>query len=217
VIEAVFFDMDGVLVDSEGVWAEVREGLAREWGGAWHDGAQQAMMGMSSTEWSRYMHEDLGVQEAPERISAEVVRRVTARYREQVPLIAGARDAVERLAARWPLGLASSANREIIDLVLDLTGLREHFGATVSSDEVERGKPEPDVYLEVARRLRVDPAGSAAVEDSHNGILSAAAAGMRVIAIPNAEFPPGEEALRAAARVLGGLEGLTPEAVETVR
>jgi HAD superfamily hydrolase (TIGR01509 family) len=214
VIEAVFFDLDGVLVDSEGVWAEVREQFTKEAGGSWHENAQREMMGMSSPEWSRYMSEELGVGEPPERISAEVVRRVTERYREQVPLLPGAVEAVERLAARWPLGLASSANRELIDLVLELTDLGGRFGATVSSEEVPRGKPEPDVYLEAARRLGADPTASAAVEDSHNGILSAAAAGLHVIAIPNAEFPPGPEALGAAARVLSSLDELEPAAVE---
>lgn len=207
-IEALFFDLDGVLVDSESVWAEVRRAVTEEAGGRWPDGAVRDMMGMSSPEWSRYMAEELGVGRPPEQISAEVVRRVVARYDEAVPLIPGAVDAVERMAAAWPLGLASSANRELIDLVLERTALGAHLRATVSSEEVERGKPAPDVYLEAARRLGADPAESAAVEDSHNGILSAAAAGLAVVAIPNAEFPPGREALDAATWVLGSLAEL---------
>ena len=132
------------------------------------------------------------------------------RYAERLPLIDGAVEAVERLAARWPLGVASSSNRELIDAVLELSGLARHFRATVSSEEVPRGKPAPDVYLEAARRLGVDPRRAAAVEDSHSGIRSAKAAGMRVIAIPNATYPPDEEALAEADVVLASLDELTP-------
>jgi HAD superfamily hydrolase (TIGR01509 family) len=172
------------------------------------------MMGMSSREWSRYMHETIGLPEPPDEINREVVERLAAGYRERLPAIEGAREAVERLTARWPLGLASSSNRELIDLALELLGVSDLFKATVSSEEVARGKPAPDVYLEAARRLGVDPARAAAIEDSQNGILAAKAAGMRVIAIPNRHFPPGEEALREADVVLGSLAELTAEAVE---
>lgn len=213
-IEAVVFDLDGVLLDSEEIWDRAREGLARERGGRWHNRAQRDMMGMSSTEWSRYMADVIGLPEPPEEINREVVHRLTELYREELPAIAGAREAVERLAARWPLGLASSSNRELIDLALELLGVEHLFTATVSSEEVARGKPAPDVYLEAARRLGVDPTTAAAVEDSHNGIISAKAAGMRVIAIPNAHFPPDEDAVAAADVVLDSLAELTVEAVE---
>ena len=213
-IEAVVFDLDGVLLDSEEIWDRAREELARERGGRWHDRAQRDMMGMSSTEWSRYMHETVGLPEPPEEINREVVERLSATYREQLPALPGARAAVERLPARWPLGLASSSNRELIDLALELLGVQHLFAATVSSEEVARGKPAPDVYLEAARRLQFDPANAAAVEDSNNGILAAKAAGMRVLAIPNRHFPPDEEALAQADVVLDSLAELTPEAVE---
>jgi HAD superfamily hydrolase (TIGR01509 family) len=213
-IEAVVFDLDGVIVDSEQVWDAAREALARERGGRWHENAQQDMMGMSSAEWSRYMHDVVGLKDPPEEISAEVVRRLEATYREELPLIDGAPEAVARLAERWPLGVASSSNRPIIDLVLELSGLDRFFRATVSSEEVARGKPSPDVYLEAASRLGADPKKTAAVEDSRNGILSAKAAGMRVIAIPNERFPPGEEALSEAEVVLESISELAPAAVE---
>ena len=213
-IEAVVFDLDGVIVDSEHVWDAAREALARERGGRWHEGAQQDMMGMSSVEWSRYMHDVIGLEDPPEEISAEVVRRLEGSYREELPLIEGAAVAVARLAGRWPLGVASSSNRRIIDLVLELADLDRFFRATVSSEEVPRGKPAPDVYLEAARRLGADPRKCAAVEDSHNGILSARAAGMRVVAIPNTRYPPGEEALAAADVVIRSITELTPGIVE---
>jgi HAD superfamily hydrolase (TIGR01509 family) len=214
VIDAVVFDLDGVLLDSEQVWDETREQLARERGGRWHAEAQREMMGMSSTEWSRYMHETIGLPEPPEEINREVVERLIASYREHLPALPGAREAVERLAARWPLGLASSSNRELIDLALRLLGVEHLFAATVSSEEVARGKPAPDVYLEAAHRLGVEPTHAAAVEDSHNGILAARAAGMRVLAIPNSHFPPDAEALAQADVVLDSLADLTAAAVE---
>ena len=209
----MIFDLDGLLIDSEQVWDDVRREYVAERGGRWHDGAQRDMMGMSSPEWSRYVSEELGVRLPPERINEEVVARVTARYRTRLPLLPGAREAVERLAQAWPLGLASSSNRELIDLVLEVGELARYFQVTVSSEEVERGKPAPDVYLAAARELGAAPSACAAIEDSHNGIAAAAAAGMRVIAIPNAAFPPGEEALAAASRVLGSLDALTAEVV----
>ena len=213
-VEAVVFDLDGVLVDSEHVWDEVREELARERGGRWHEGAQRDMMGMSSPEWSRYMHDVIGLEEPPDEISAEVVRRLAARYREKLPLIPGAREAVLRLAERWPLAVASSSNRPIIDLVLERSGLDSAFQAIVSSEEVARGKPAPDVYLEAARRLGVAPARCAAVEDSHAGILSAKAAGLRVLAIPNRRYPPDPDALAAADDVLSSLDDLIPDRID---
>jgi HAD superfamily hydrolase (TIGR01509 family) len=212
-VEAVVFDLDGVLIQSEEVWDEVREAFVRERGGRYDDEVQRAMMGMSSTEWSRYLHESAGVPDPPEEIDAEVVRRLLARYDESLPLLDGAIEAVERLAARWPLGVASSSNREVIDAVLEVAGIADRFAATVSSEEVARGKPAPDVYLEAARRLGVDAADCAAVEDSRNGIRSAHTAGMRVIAIPNAHYPPSAEALAVADVVLASLGELTVERV----
>jgi HAD superfamily hydrolase (TIGR01509 family) len=213
VIEAVVFDLDGVILDSEELWDEVREGLALERGGRWHGGAQADMMGMSSREWSVYMHERIGLPEPPKEINAEVVRRMLERYRQELPLIPGAVEAVQRLAARWPLGLASSSNRELIDAALEAAGISRYFRVTVSSEEVERGKPAPDVYLEAARRLGVAPERCAAIEDSQNGIRSAKAAGMRVIAIPNRRFPPGEEALADADVLVDSIAELNREAV----
>lgn len=209
-IDAVVFDLDGLLIQTEEVWDEVREELTRERGGRWSDSAQRDMMGMSSTEWSRYMHDELGLAESAEEINDLVVARMADRYRSELPLLPGAVEAVERIGARWPLGVASSSNRPLIDLVLELSGLAPLFRATVSSEEVARGKPEPDVYLEAARRLGVPSERGAAIEDSDAGIRSASAAGMRVIAIPNRSFPPSEDGLAHADVVLDSLADLTP-------
>ena len=210
--EAVVFDMDGVLVDSEHVWDNVREALAHERGGRWHPGAQRDMMGMSSPEWSRYMHERIGLAESPDEINRIVVERMLDRYAGGPPWVDGALDAVRRMAERFVLGLASSSNRELIDIVLEAGGIGGLFAATVSSEEVERGKPAPDVYLETARRLQLAPDVCAAVEDSHNGIRSARTAGVACIAIPNERYPPGE-ALVDADLVLGSIGELSAETV----
>jgi HAD superfamily hydrolase (TIGR01509 family) len=214
VIDAVVFDLDGVIIDSEQLWDDVREGLAHERGGRWSEQAQADMMGMSSTEWSRYLHDVLGLPEPPEEINREVVRRMLERYSAQLPLIDGAVAAVKRLAAHWPLGVASSSNRELIDRVLEVSSLAPYFKATVSSEEVERGKPAPDVYLEAARRLELEPSHTVAIEDSANGIRSAHAAGMHVVAIPNRAFAPPADVLALASVVLESIKELDPEVIK---
>lgn len=213
-IAAVVFDLDGVLLDSEVAWNEAKEELTFETGGRWREDAPRAMMGMSSPEWSRYLHDELGVPLDPQDISDAVVERLAERYRRRLPLIDGARDAVERLAARWPLGLASSSNRPIIDLVLERSGLGRHFAVVLSSEEVSRGKPAPDVYLAAMEALGAASHSAAAIEDSDNGILAARAAGMRVIAIPNPDYPPHAEALDEADVILDSLAELTPAVVD---
>jgi HAD superfamily hydrolase (TIGR01509 family) len=209
-MRAVVFDLDGVLVDSEHLWDRARRELVDERGGRWKTSATHDMMGMSSPEWSRYLHDELGVELEPAEISSDVVCRLEVLYREKLPLLPGAREAVLAAAEQWPLGLASSANREIIDLVLELAELEDAFTATVSSEEVAHGKPAPDVYLEAARRLGVAAAGCTAVEDSSNGLRSAAAAGMTVVALPNPRFPPAADALALATVVIGSLDELEP-------
>jgi HAD superfamily hydrolase (TIGR01509 family) len=208
-VRAVVFDMDGVIIDSEQVWDEVREELVADWGGRSLPEAQRAMMGMSSPEWSRYMHDELGLTQEPEEINDEVVRRMLERYHGDLPLLDGAVEAVRSLAASYPLAVASSSNRPLIDAVLETAGIAECFAATVSSEEVPRGKPSPDVYLEAARRLAVAPLECAAVEDSANGIRAAKAAGMFLIAYPNGHYPPDPEALGMADVVVGALGELS--------
>jgi HAD superfamily hydrolase (TIGR01509 family) len=211
VIDAVVFDLDGVLLASEEVWDAVRERYVRQRGGRYDDEVQRAMMGMSAPEWSSYLHEEAGVPDKPEAINRDVVALMLDAYRHELPLLPGAVEAVRRTAREFPLALASSSNREVFEAVLELAGLADCFDATVSSEEVERGKPAPHVYLEAARRLGVAPELCTAVEDSHAGIRSAKSAGMRVVAIPNASYPPDDEALGLADAVVHSLDELTIE------
>jgi HAD superfamily hydrolase (TIGR01509 family) len=207
---AVIFDLDGLLLESEQVWNASKRRLTDELGGRWRAEAERAMLGMSSPEWSRYMHEELEVPLPPQDISTEVVRLLRESYERELPLLPGADEAVRGAAERWPLGLASSSNREVIDTVLARTGWDRLFAVSVSSEEVERGKPAPDVYLEAARRLDARPDDCVAVEDSSAGIRSAKAAGMRVVAVPNRAYPPEADVVDSADLVLDSLVELRP-------
>lgn len=212
-IAAVVFDLDGVLVDSEQMWDAARRTVVDEHGGTWKDSATRDMLGMSSKEWPVFVVEQLGAQLTPDAVNAAVVQAMLDAYRRELPLLPGAVEAVKRLAARVPLALASSSNRVVIDLVLERMGVTDRFVVTVSSEEVARGKPAPDVYLEAVRRLArttgtVRFGNVVAIEDSENGIKSARAAGLRVVAIPNQHFPPAPEALALADEILPDLDAL---------
>jgi HAD superfamily hydrolase (TIGR01509 family) len=212
-IDAVVFDLDGILVQSEELWDEARRELAEEHGIEWPSDATDAMMGMSSKEWSRYVHDEVGVPDSPEEINRKVLERLVSRYRSDLPWIPGAQEAVRRIGAEFPLGLATSSNREVIDIVIEVGGFADLISVTVSSEEVYGGKPAPDVYLEVMRRMGAEPSRTAAVEDSTNGLLSASNAGMRVIAIPNDAHPPADKGLAVADVVLDSIDELTPEVI----
>lgn len=213
---AVVFDLDGVLIDSEQLWDEVRRGLAAEADRSWPAEATSDMQGMSTPEWSAYLVERVGVPGPPERVAAEVVARMADRYRHGVPLLPGADAAVRALADRWPLAVASSSPPALIREVLSRAGLADRFRALVSSEEVDSGKPAPDVYLAAAERLDVPPRRCLAIEDSANGLRAAAAAGMTVIAVPNPHYPPPEDALELAAAVVDTAGDLTPALVESL-
>ncbi|HET6921331.1 MAG TPA: HAD family phosphatase [Jiangellaceae bacterium] len=215
-VQAAVFDLDGVLLDSERVWDAVRRGLAVEAGRQWPVDATRAMQGMSTAEWSTYLTDVVGVPGKPGEVAAIVIDRVAARYESRLPLLPGAVEVVQRLGSDWPLGLASSSPRRLIDAVLDSAGLASWFSVTVSTEEVEAGKPAPVVYLEVVQRLGVDPKAVVAIEDSSNGLRSAAAAGLRVIAVPNAAYPPSEDALALANVVVHSLDEITPRLVLSV-
>ena len=216
-VEAVVFDLDGVLVDSEPVWEAVRRDFVAEHGGRWRPDSQQRLMGMSTAEWARYLVTDLGVGGmSAEEVAEAVVERMAEQYREAVPLLPGAAAAPRLLASRWPLGLASSSPRRLIDVVLDRTGLAALFAVIVPTDEVGRGKPAPDVYQEATARLGFDTQRCVAVEDSTNGLRAACAAGMEVVAVPRPAYPPDADALACAGLVLDSLEELTLEMVESL-
>jgi HAD superfamily hydrolase (TIGR01509 family) len=216
-VDAVVFDMDGVLIDSEERWDAARRAVVAAAGQPFPDEATSAMQGMSAPEWEAYLHDELGVPDAPEQIGRAVVDRMAGGYRDALPLLPGATAAVERLARVYPLAIASSANRELIELVLELAGLHDHFRAYVSSEEVARGKPAPDVYVEAGRRLAMDPTRCAAVEDSSNGLRAAHAAGLAVVAVPNQVYPPAPDALALADAVVARVDALTPELVAQLR
>jgi HAD superfamily hydrolase (TIGR01509 family) len=213
VIEAVVFDMDGVLIDSEPVWERVRRGFVADRGGCWPADAQDRMMGMSTAEWSAYISADFGVGLTPQQVAQQVIVAMAAEYEKHLPLLPGAIEAVRSLAGRWPLAVASSSPRSLIETVLATADLASAFAAVVSSEEVPRGKPAPDVYLAAAHRLSVPPKSCAAIEDSSNGLRSAAAAGFTVIAIPRPEYPPAPDALAFARLVLPSLTDLTADTV----
>ena len=166
------------------------------------------MIGMRTNEWAKYMHDDLSVPLAPDAIAERVIERVRQRIVDSVPVLPGAERALQRLASRFELGLATSAATAVAHAVLDATGWKRYFRQVVSADEVGRGKPSPDVYLRALDLLRADPPATVAVEDSANGIRSAHAAAIAVVAIPNREFPPEPEALALASRVLTSLDDL---------
>jgi HAD superfamily hydrolase (TIGR01509 family) len=209
-IVAVVFDLDGVLVDSEHVWERVRRAFVEEHGGTYHDGATRDVMGMSAPEWSHYIRTRLGVDLPEPRINELVAAGVAAAYEADSPLVPGAVEAVERIAARVPVAIASSANRSLIELVVRQANLAGTFRAIVSAEEVPRGKPAPDVYLRAADLLGVAATSCAAIEDSSNGIRSAHASGAYTIAIPNRDFPPDPEALALADVVLPDIVALDP-------
>ncbi|WP_422744975.1 HAD family hydrolase [Micromonospora sp. WMMD754] len=210
-VDAVLFDLDGVIVDSEPVWEEVRRAYVAEHGGVWQPDTQRRLMGMSTGEWAAYLSDELGVDRSAEQVAAEVVAEMTERYARRVPLIDSADGVVRRTAARWPLGLASSSPSRLIAAALDATGLAGAFVATLSTEETARGKPAPDVWLAVAERMDVDPRRCVAVEDSSNGVRSAAAAGCRVVAVPHGSYPLDPDAEALAAVLLPSIGALTPE------
>jgi beta-phosphoglucomutase-like phosphatase (HAD superfamily) len=209
VVDAVIFDLDGVIVDSEPVWERVRREYVGAHGGAWQADSQRRLMGMSTDEWSRYLSAELRVDRGPQQVAADVVARMASAYTEGVPLIAGAVGAVRRLGERWPLGLASSSPQSLIKTALDAAGLGEAFAAVVSTEDVAAGKPAPDVYLAVADRLGVDPRHCVAIEDSSNGVRSAADAGMAVVAVPQAAYPLDGGAAGRTTQILSTLDSLT--------
>jgi HAD superfamily hydrolase (TIGR01509 family) len=211
-MDAVVFDLDGVLVDSEQIWDEVRRAVVAEHGGQWTAEATRAQQGMSTPEWARYLVDELGARLTPERIAEVVISAMAERYAKGPPVLPGAAETVRAVASRYPVAIASSSPPVLIKAFLEATDLTGLVRVALSSEQVSAGKPAPDVYLEAARRLGVEPTACAAVEDTTNGLRSALAAGMTVYAVPNPHFPPDPAVLSQAEGVLGDIAEL-PEAL----
>lgn len=216
-MHAVVFDLDGTLTDTEHLWDLVRREMAVADGIAWPEDASRAMMGMSTQEWSAYLSEVVGFPGTAAELARRSIEGMQQHYRDGLPVLPGAVAAVRRMHAQWPVALASSSPRVLIDAAVAELGLAEVFSATLSTEELGgAGKPAPDVYLAACRALGVAPAQAVAVEDAHNGILAAKAAGMAVIAIPPHFNPPPASTLRIADAVLSGLDDLSVALVESV-
>ncbi len=215
--QAVIFDLDGTLIDTEPVWDQVRRALAAEDGRDWPDSASRAVMGMSTREWSAYMSDVAGIGATAEVAAKRTIDAITARYRQDLPVLPGAREVVRRLAAHWPLAVASSSPRVVIEHALEALGIRELIDVVRSTEEgTGRGKPAPDAFYWAAEQLGVEPARTVVVEDSANGILAGLNAGMPVIAVPRPFLPPPDDVLARASVVLPHLDGLTVELVRDV-
>ncbi|MBB2942798.1 HAD superfamily hydrolase (TIGR01509 family) [Actinoplanes lutulentus] len=214
-VKAVVFDLDGVIIDTEEVWEEVRRAYVAEFGREFLPDSQDRMMGMSTGEWSAHLADEVGVPRTAEQVAADVLGRMAERYKEALPLIPGAVDVVRSLTD-YRLALASSSARILIDQVLATAGITDAFEVTLSTEEVPRGKPAPDVYLAAVQKLGLTPDDCAAIEDSSNGLRSAAAAGLAVIAVPHGVYPPAADALAQARLVVSGISEITPEAIATL-
>ena len=208
------FDLDGVLVDSEIWWDEVRQAFATDVGRTWTVDDREAVMGSNSRQWSETMRDRLDLDMTSQEIERAIVDGMVERYRrEGAPAIDGAVSTVRRVATDWPLALASSSHPRVINAALDGTGLRDAFRAVVSSDEVEHGKPAPDVFLEAARRLGVQSAAVLVVEDSLNGLKAGRAAGMTTVLVPNRSVPPAPGSEEVADIVLTRIADLDPSGI----
>lgn len=214
-VRAVVFDMDGVLIESEPVWELVRADIARELGHSWLNEDQYAVMGVSTARWTEYMFQRL----QPHAMSAQalqqrVIERMEAQYREFLPLRRGAVEAVRRLAARYPLALATGSPMRLARYVLQAAGIEDCFGPVLTSDDLPRGKPAPDIYLAAADQLGVPPSACVGIEDSGNGLRALLAAGMPAVAAPMRRYPLALLLLAQCHAKLVELDELTPELIE---
>ena len=215
-LSAVIFDMDGLLIDSEPKWDQARADMAARLGKSWNEDDHAAVMGVSTEEWARYMRDRWGLETSLDDIIQEVVERMRGIYNEQIPFREGAVKAVDSAAAHYRTALASGSERSLIDLVTSSPELSGKLEVILSADQVERGKPHPDVYLETAKRLGVDPERCVCLEDSKNGVLSGLNAGMKVIAIPDERFPVDEEILARADAVLASLNEFSLDLLQSL-
>lgn len=212
-IEAVIFDMDGLLVDSEPVWDKARQGMAETVGKEWTKEDHQAVMGVSTQAWAEYMMNRLELSLSPQEVQDQIVARMIALYQTSIPYFPGAVEAVHLAARHYPTALASGSHPALIEAVTADAAMRGQFQVILSADEVKAGKPAPDVYLEAAKRLGVKPEHCVCLEDSGNGIVAGHRAGMKVIAIPDPRFPPAPDKLSLADVILPSLGGFSLELI----
>lgn len=213
-IEAVIFDMDGLLIDSEPFWDKARSSMAAKAGKDWNKDDHKAVMGVSTSEWVGYMISRLELVMSPKAVEQKIVAEMVTLYQRQIPYLPGAAEAVALSAAKYPTGLASGSPRSLIDTVTGDKALKGKFKAILSSDQIEHGKPSPDIYLATAKMLGARPKNCVCLEDSGNGILAGKNAAMKVIAVPDSRFPPGAEKLHAADVVLESLSEFSLEILE---
>lgn len=215
-IEAVIFDMDGVLVDSEGYWGQSREEFARDRGKLWTEAFQREAMGRSTVGWAQVMKDRLDLSESVDDIIAEMKQRVIAHYEERLPVRPGALEAVQLASEHFRVGLASGSPTEIIKRVMQLTGLDQIFETMVYGDTIPQGKPAPDIYLEAMKRLNVQPAVTAGIEDSANGVRALHAAGMAIIAAPGPGYPLPDDVLALADAHITSMESFSLDLIASI-
>lgn len=215
-IEAIIFDMDGLLIDSEPCWDEARRIMAATAGVAWNKDDHKAVMGVSTNEWVEYMIKRLALDMPAAEVEETIIATMRDLYNERIPFLPGAEQAVTLAAKSYPLGLASGSPQRLIDTVTGSPSLRDKFRVILSGDQFLHGKPAPDIYLAAARALGVKPEHCVCLEDSGNGILAGANAGMKVIAVPDKRFMPSKEKLKRADVILGSLTEFSHETLASL-
>ena len=214
-VKALIFDMDGVIVDSEPVWNQSRVEMAAAHGKQWNEADQRAVMGSSTLAWAKVMRERLDLPMSDEAVIDEVRRRMIAHYDQRLPVLPGAVEAVRLAASAYPVALGSGSMSALITYVMHATGLDQILKVVVRGDDIPRGKPEPDIYLEAARQLGVAPADCAGVEDSGHGVMALRAAGMKVIVV-SSPWPLPESVLALTDLRLQSLADFSLELVKTL-
>lgn len=211
-IEAIIFDMDGLLIDSEPCWDEARRIMANEVGVDWNKDDHKAVMGVSTHEWVSYMKKRLSLEIEDKELEERIISNMRQIYSERIPFLPGALETVTLASSNYPTGLASGSPQGLIDTVTSDPGLQGKFQVILSGDNFEKGKPAPDIYLAAAKHLQVEPEKCVCLEDSGNGILAGKNAGMKVIAVPDPRFMPSQEKLGQADLILSSLQDFSLEA-----
>lgn len=213
-VQAVVFDMDGVVIDSEVVWQRVRTAYAQEFGRQWTQEDQVAMLGRSTPDWSAQMRARLGLQHLSDKdVAQAIIGRMLKAFAHEVPFRPGALEALQAIAGKYRVGLASGSPRVLVDCVLQHGNIAHCFQSVLSGDDVQHGKPHPEIYLRSLEKLGCAPVAAVGIEDAPNGLRALRNAGMWAIAAPCPEFPLDAESLSLAHRHISSMTELTPELV----